>query len=208
MSWDGTLVREGMPFMLLMFLTMLRGKLDTVILGLLSGYDAVAQYQLALRIVVAAVFLPNVINQLLFAELSSQGLTVETRRAVLRGGASLLALGVAATVVVFAGGESLIAILYGPHAGGVMPLLRPFALLFPLSFLQSFLSSTMQALRAEVKAFKFSAIGTVVGLVLSYTLILQLGALGAAYAQVVSALLLVSVQSWWLWRRLTEQPIR
>ncbi len=203
-SWDGRLAREGVPFMLLTFLATLRGKLDTVILGFLSGYDAVGRYQLALRIVLASVFLPGVIGQVWFAELAARGSTRATRRAVLGGGAFLLAMGLVAGGVVFVAAAPLTRLLYGADAGGVVPLLRPLALLFPLTFMNVFLTSTMQGLHAETKALELAAVCAGIGLAASCVLIFQFGVIGAVYAQIVSALVQASMQGSWVWRRMTQ----
>lgn len=198
-SWDGGFIKEGAPFILLSLLAMLRGKIDTLLLGFLTDYDTVGHYHLAFRVVFASFFFPTAVGLVLFPQLAAHGLSAENRRTLVRGAGFLLGLGLLGMGVVFLCAAPLTAVLYGSLAGAVTPLLRPLTLLFPLSFLHLFLSSTLQALHQETKALGALAIGTGVSFLANCALIPPFGAYGAVYARVLSALIQLGILTWYLW---------
>src|SRR5262245_26372149 len=130
LAWDSTLLKEGVPFILLTLLVMLRGRVDTVLLGFFTDYDTVGQYQLALRVVCTTFFVPTTVSQALFPPLAASGLSRATRRLVVYGAGGLLGLGLLSMGVVRFWAAPLTTLLYGPQAGAVTLLLQPLALLF------------------------------------------------------------------------------
>jgi O-antigen/teichoic acid export membrane protein len=109
--------------------------------------------------------------------------------------------------VVFFGAIPLTTILYGaPAVDTITPLLRPLTLVFPLSFLQLFLSSALQALHQETKALGAAAISTGVSLLANCTLIPFWGAYGVVGVRVLSTVLELGMLVWHvrrLWVRTT-----
>lgn len=207
-SWDHRFIREGVPFILITLIAMLGDKVDTLLLGFLTDYETVGRYHLGLRVVFASLFVPTVVGQVLSPRLSADGLSAENRRTILRGAGFLLGLGLLAMGVGILFASPLTAVLYGSVSATVAPLLRPLTLLFPLSFLNAFLSLSLQALYQEAKVLRSLAVGTGVSLLANCALIPLVGVYGAIYARILSALVRLGIQAWYL-RQLfsrTEAP--
>jgi O-antigen/teichoic acid export membrane protein len=204
-SWDSIFIKEGAPFILLNLLAMLRGQVDTLLLGFLTDYDTVGHYHLALRIVFASSFVPATVGLVLFPQLAAHGLSKENRRTVVCAAGLLLGLGLLGTAVIFPCAAPLTAVLYGSLAEAVTPLLRLLALLFPLTFLNLFLAATLQALHQETKTLAALAVGTGMGFLANGALIPLFGADGAAYARVLSALIQLGLLIRCLWPLVMQQ---
>jgi len=205
-SWDKRFIKAGLPLLLLSLLAMLSGKVDTLILGFLTDYVTVGHYNLAFKVVFASFFVPGSVFLVLFPQLTAHGLSVENRRTLVRGAGFLVGLSLFCMGVVLLFATPVTAMLFGSLADAVSPLLRPMALLFPLSFLSIFLSSALLALHQEKKVLVLSATGTGISLLASYALIPPFGAYGAVYARVFSSVCLVGMLIWYLWR-LFAQPV-
>jgi O-antigen/teichoic acid export membrane protein len=204
-SWDSSFIKEGIPFILLTLLAMLRGQGDTLLLGFFTDYDTVGHYHLALRIVLAFSFVPTTVGLALFPQLAAHSLSGENRRTLVQGAGYLLGLGLLGIGAVFLAAAPLTAMLYGSLAETITPLLCLLALSFPLTFLCLFLSSTLQALRQETKALAALGVGTGTGFLATCALIPLFGADGAAYARVFSALIQLVLLTWHLYH-LFSQP--
>ncbi len=192
-AWDRSLFREGAPFFLLMLVATLGSRVDTLMLGFLTTYETVGHYNLALRIVVAAQFVPAAVATVLFPRLAAEGLTAANHRRLWRGGGLLLGAAVLMAGAVNVGAAPLTTVLYGPLAVAVAPILEPLSLLLPLGFLRLFLMSALQALHQERRVLKALALGSGVGLLANAALIPVFGVLGAVYAQLVSAFLQLAI---------------
>jgi O-antigen/teichoic acid export membrane protein len=206
LSWDNLFIKEGTPFILLTLLGMLRGQVDTLLLGFLVDYDTVGHYHLALRIVLAFSFVPTTAGQVVFPQLAAHGLSKENRHTLVRGAGFLLGLGFLGMGAVFVCATTLTRLLYGALAEVITPVLHLLALSFPLTFLAVFFSTSLQALHQETKALAALAVSTGSGFIAACALIPFLGAEGAAYARVFSALIQVGWLSRYLWH-LFSQPI-
>ena len=205
-SWDSRLVKAGAPFLLTTFLIALREQTGTLLLGVLTDYDSVSRYGLAYRVVSTAIFIPTAVYAALSPLLVAQGLSGQNRRTLTRAIGLLAGLGLLAMGVVFLCAGPLTAVLYGSLADTVAPLLRPLTLLFPLSFLSLFLSSTLQALYQEARVVRAFIVVPVTNVLANCALIPYFGAYGAAYAQILSTLLLLGILSGYLWK-LFKQPV-
>jgi O-antigen/teichoic acid export membrane protein len=203
--WDTRLLRQAVPFLLLPLVGLLGEKVATLALGFLGDYRAVGHYQLAMRIVAACYFVPGTVAQVLFPQFSAQGLTSETRRTFMRILTMLGGLGVLAAVIASAAAP-LCALLYGPAARAVAPLLHDLALLFPLRFLCLFLATTLPAFYQERQVLRGVAAGTAAGLMANSVLIPTFGAHGAAYAQMLSEGVQLAVLGWYTRRLWLQAP--
>lgn len=197
-SWDYRIMREGLPFILTTLIALLGDKVDTLLLGFLTGYETVGRYHLGMKVVLASLFIPTVVGQVVFPALAAAGLTANNRRTVLRGAGFLLGLGVFAMAVGFIFAFPLTAVFYGSVSATVAPLLRPLTLLFPLLFLNSFMSLILQALYQETRVLRSLAIGTGASILGNCALIPLLGVYGAVYARVLSGLVRLGILSWHL----------
>lgn len=64
-------MKESVPFAFFSLLALLRGRLDTLLLGFLTDYSAVGYYQLAFRVMFASFFVPVVVGLMFFPQLST-----------------------------------------------------------------------------------------------------------------------------------------
>jgi O-antigen/teichoic acid export membrane protein len=176
-----------------------------MLLGFFTDYDTVGHFHLALRIVLAFSFVPTTVGLALFPQLAAHSLSRENRRTLVQGAGVLLGLGLLGIGVMFLSAAPLTAMLYRSLAETITPLLCLLALSFPLTFLCLFLSSTLQALHQETKALVALAVGTGTGFLASCALIPLIGADGAAYARVFSALIQLVLLTRYLWH-LFSQP--
>jgi O-antigen/teichoic acid export membrane protein len=206
-SWDSSFIKEGTPFILLTLFAMLRGQGDTLLLGFFTDYDTVGHYHLALRLVVASAFIPTTVSQVFFPQLAAHGLSIENRRTLVRGAGILLGLGLLGIGIIFLSAAPLTTALYGSLAEAITPLLLLLALLLPLTFLCLFLTSTLQALHQETKALAALAVSTGTGFLATCAFIPLLGANGAAYARVFSALLQLAMLTRYLWHLFLQPPL-
>jgi O-antigen/teichoic acid export membrane protein len=207
-SWDSRLVRAGIPFILLTILGTIRRQGDTLMLGFLAGYEAVGHYNLANRVLVAALFLPGVVNSVLFPEFAAQGLSARNRRLFVRGVGYLAGAGALAMVLLLVGAAPLAKALYGPLGSAVAPLIRLVAILFPLSFVTPLLSSVLQGMYQERRLVRAAVLVVGTSVLLNAALIPRWGAEGAIYAQIATTLIQLGIQIRFLaplWKRATLQ---
>lgn len=203
-SWDSNFIREGLPFFLLTLLFTLQERVDTLFLGFLTDYDTVGQYQLAFRVISASLFIPSVVNSVLFPRFAAYGLSPDNRRLFFYGMGFLLGLGLLGSGVVFLYAASISSIFYGALANKVTPLLRAMSLLFPLGFLYPFLSSLLQGLYQEARVLRVVTFSMGVSLLAYGSLIPLFGAYGAVCARMLSYVVGIGILSWYLWRLWTQ----
>lgn len=199
-AWERTFIKEGTPLVFVALLAMLQGKVETLLLGLLTDYDTVGQYQLAFRLVFTFFFVPVTVGQAFFPHLAASGVSAEARRLLLCGAGGLLGVGLLSMSIVGLWAAPLTSILYGPQSGAVIELLQPLTLLLPLSYLHLFFATVFPAFHQESKVLRALAIGTGTSVLANCVLIPRWGAYGAAYAGVVAAFVQLSVFTWHVWR--------
>lgn len=187
-GWDNRLLREGAPFLLMTFLTIVQGKTETVLLGVMSDYTAVGVFQLALRLFMAALFIPQALSSAIFPRFAATGLDVDNRRRLMRGLLGLILIGLAGSVFLLAVPVPAARIMYGPAALQVIPVLRSMAPLLPLRFAILFLAAALAALSREREVLIALAAGTGVGLLTDVALIPHFGAVGASFGLLASAI--------------------
>jgi len=207
-SWDKSLIKEGMPFFFLNLFILLRERVDTLLLGFLTNYDTVGYYQLAFRVIFASLFIPMVVNSVLFPRFAAHGLSSDNRRLLFYGISFLFGLGLLGSGIVFFYAVPISALFYGALADTVAPLLRVMALLFPLSFLHPFLSSILQGLYQEARVLRVVIFSVGVSFLAHGTLIPLFGAYGAIYARLLSDAVGIGILGWCLWRLYKQKSPR
>jgi O-antigen/teichoic acid export membrane protein len=197
-AWDAAFVREGVPFIVLALIAALRGKMDTLLLGLLIGYRAVGLFDLALRIVTASFFFPLVFCQLIVPRLAVNGLDetnqlLAARIVFLLGCVGLLGSGV---VALFA--KPLTSVLYGSLSSEVAPVLRGLAILFPLGFVRNFLFHVLQGLHCEQLLVRVSIVMFAVATPVTWMMVTRFGVFGAVATRVIMASIMTAILGWCL----------
>ena len=203
--WDRGFVRAGFPFILIALLHAGRDQVGTLMLGFLAGYDAVAQYNLAYRVVAASLFVPTAICAVLVPLLVADRLSVRNRAILSRAVVSLGVAGATIGAVVWLFSIPIASALYGPLANSIGPPLRWLSALFPVGFLALFLSLVLQALYQERKVLRVLVAVTSTNILLNLMLIPSLGVKGAVLSQVLSSALQLVMLAWLL-LRLMKHP--
>jgi O-antigen/teichoic acid export membrane protein len=186
----------------------LRDQIGAVMLGVLSNYDQVAHYNLAMRVATASLAVPTAICAVLAPLLVAHGLNNENRRRIRIGVTGTLASALALSVMILLLSEPLAQLLYGPLAPQTAPLLRILSVMLPLSFLALFASLVLQALFREVHVLRTMALATVTSFGVNLFLIPTLGARGAIIAQILATGVQLLILGWDLVRLLSadRQP--
>lgn len=187
-NWDSGYVHAGIPFILLALLHAGREQIGTLLLGFIAGYDAVAQYNLAYRVVAASLFIPTAICSVLVPLLVADKLNARNKRLLLRSSAAILAAGIGLSLFVFLFALPFGRLLYGPIAPQVVPVLRWLGVSFPITFAAFFLSLVLQALYQEKRVVLVLLVVTIVNAGMNLILIPQLGARGTVLAQIIASL--------------------
>jgi O-antigen/teichoic acid export membrane protein len=196
----GAFLKEGVPFLSLAVIALLQEKVDTLLLGLLTDYQVVAHYSLALRVTIALTFIPIAMGTACFPHLAADKTGHRSRFILIRGAVILGSLGLSATAVGYFGAVPLTALLYGGLSQKVSVLLKPLTLLFPIQFLSFFLTLSLQALRGEKQALFAQAVGTALSVLLNFVLIPMLSVYGAIIAKLLSSFLQLLLLSTYLLR--------
>ncbi len=181
------MLRAGAPFVFMSLLGLLQGRMETMLLGFLASLSATGAYELSLKLVVAASFIPQSINLAVYPYIAADGLTALNRSRLLRGLLLLAALGVGSAGVLFFFSNPVARVLFGPMAGEVAPVLRAIAPALLMRFLASGIASGVIAMEGEKSVFRSLVAGTIVGLAADCLLIPHYKASGAAIGMMISA---------------------
>ena len=196
LGWDGSLIREAIPFALLAFVMVIQDRADVLVVGWFTDYGEVARYSLALRAVVASLFLPLAVGQVWYPHLARLGPGPDSGRVIRRGVALLLLLGCAVMVGVGAWLGPVTTLLYGPLGPEVEPVLRLALPLFPLQFAAVFLGLALQAISRERTVLIIFALGAALGLALELVLVPRIGVTGAVAGRLAVAAGQLAVLMW------------
>lgn len=181
LAWDNNLIRAGLPFMLMLFLNLMQGKTETMLLGVFSTYAAAGAYDLALRLLVASLFVPQAMASALFSRLAGDGMTPGNRRQLTSSLATIAAIGLIGALILAFYPSPFTRLLYGKAAAEVTPIARALAVALPIRFLAVFIASNLAALKREKQMVKAIFVGTGVGLAADLIFIPRWGAMGAAW---------------------------
>jgi len=209
---DWATVKAAVPFVLITAVHVFRDQIGTLLLGTKASYEEVAHFNMAWRLVASAYFVPTAVCAVIVPLLTAHGLTGDNKRLMIRAAAGVGAVGLTGAAIAWFFAEPLAAVMYGPMATSVVPILRTLAIVFPIGFLALFLSLVLQALYEEAHVLRVLVLVTAANLVVSWILIPRLGAVGAAYAQIVSSSLQLLILFWRLrtlhsLERRTDSPV-
>jgi O-antigen/teichoic acid export membrane protein len=187
--WPGLrdLMRDTWVVGLSSMVLMLLFRLDAIILEALVGYEAVANYSVAYRILETVLFVTFSVNQAIFPVMSATTSLERIRRGYERG---LAVIGFVylpfATVCVLEGGK-VIRLLFGERyaesAEPILQYLAPAPLFYAVAF---FGASVLLSRRFQAATLTAAALATVVNVVANVALIPRWEGTGAAIATSVS----------------------
>jgi O-antigen/teichoic acid export membrane protein len=201
-SWDSTAVRIAVPFVMMAVVTSLRDQIGAVVLGFLANYDAVAHFNLVMRVSAASLAIPTAVCAVLSPLVVASGLDARNRQRIAMSAFFIFGVAVLGSIVTATMYEPLARILYGPLAPQTAPLLRLLAIMFPISFMALFCALVLQALFREVHVLRTMILVAATNLLGNLLLIPRLGAKGAIYAQILATMLQLLILAWDLRRML------
>jgi len=188
-SWDSAAVRIAVPFVMMAVVNSLRDQIGAVMLGFLSSYDAVAHYNLVMRVSIASLAIPTAVCAVLSPLIVAHGLDERNRRRIAMSVMLILCAALAGSATVATMSMPVAKVLYGPLAPETAPLLRILALMFPVSFLALFCSLVLQALYREVHVLRTMVLVAIANVLANLLLIPAYGARGAIYGQLIATTL-------------------
>jgi O-antigen/teichoic acid export membrane protein len=198
-AWSSSCIREGAPFLLLQVIALMQEKMDTLLLGLMTDFESVAHYSLALRVITATYFIPQVLGTVFFPHISVERNIARIRSMVFLGALLLFGTAIAAMATGYLGAVPLTSLFYGKLSGSVSGLLKPLTLLFPVHFLVYFFTPALQALRRERKALTAQAVASAASVILNLILIPVFAVQGAIFAKLISGSLQLILLAGFLW---------
>jgi O-antigen/teichoic acid export membrane protein len=186
-----SLVKESIPFTLIMLIGVVYWRVDGVLLSLLSDTRQVAAYGLAVQLAFTLNMLPQVFSRTALSTINEGYATdpARFRRAVASGYRFLLLFGTPVAVLgIPLAGRLITAISSEEFASAATPVLRLFFIAVGVSFLTSIISDAMVAAHQQRYLTTLSAVNLGVNITLNVILIPRFGAIGCAIALIVTEL--------------------
>ena len=196
LSWDNSTIRIALPFVMMAVVTSLRDQIGAVMLGILSNYDAVAYYNLVMRVSTASLAVPTAVCAVLSPLIVAHGLDAQNRRRMAMSASLILGTALIGSLLAATISFPLAKVLYGPLAPETAPLLRILALMFPISFMALFCALVLQALFREVHVLRTLILVAAANFAANIILIPGYGAKGAIYAQLIATALQLVILAW------------
>lgn len=195
--WDPAgareIVRLSMPFFVVTMLGVVHFKADTMMLGMMYSLDAVASYEAAYKLLEVSRFVIRPMAMIFFPICAGLVARRAWREFDAILGKLIVAtglLGVAGAVVVIAGADLIIPLIFGPQFGTSVPILRVLFLAAPFVFIGFAGSFLAAALHLEKTTVKIVATAVVANIALNLFAIPQWGGLGAAWTTLATQALL------------------
>lgn len=199
LHWDrqaaGRIVREALPFFLLGVLATIHFKIDSLMLGLLRGYEQVATYEAAYKFLEVSRFLVRPAAMIFFpvcSEVAARGDWVTYRLVFRRLVTTTGALGLAMAGGVLVAAGWLVALVFGPAYGESAAVLRILFLAVPMVYLGFVAGFVAPSLDLERRAVPATGACLLLNVALNLVMIPRLGARGAAWATLVSETVLAA----------------
>jgi O-antigen/teichoic acid export membrane protein len=178
--------RAALPIGLSMAASLLMFRIDVPILEWFTGPVTVGIYSAGYRVFEASLIVPAAVMAGAFPELARLASTDAFARSLRRWGTVLTALGLAAAVIAWSLGPTVIDVAFGSNYAAAGPLLQVLALAIPAMFLNSLLSQALVALHRSWRSTVAFTIALIVNVAVNVVLIPAIGAAGAAWATVAA----------------------
>ena len=193
LSWNRDImlgiVRVSLPFFVLSFLAMAQLNIDTLMLGYMKSYSVVATYTAGIKFLEASQFIIRPIPMVFFP--ITAGLVVHQNWVQAKSLFKKLLLltgsfGLLVSIGVLLTANPIIMFVFGPDYYETVGVVRVLFLGAPFLYTGLVCMFYANALHIEKKAVWIMLIGVMVNIVLSAVAISWIGAIGAAWATVVS----------------------
>jgi O-antigen/teichoic acid export membrane protein len=186
-----SLVKESIPFTLIMLIAVVYWRVDGVLLSLLTDTRQIAAYGLAYQLAFTLTMLPQVFSRTALSTIN-EGYASDPerfRRAVASGYRFLLLFAMPVAVLgVPLAGRVVDAVSSEEFTAAATPVLRLFFIACAISFLTSIISDAMVAAHQQRYLTTLSTVNLAVNIVLNAILIPHFGAVGCGIALIVTEL--------------------
>jgi O-antigen/teichoic acid export membrane protein len=212
LSWRVDSMRNvlsiSFPLFILTILSLIHFKVDTLMLGFLQPYTAVANYEAGFKLLeisrfvirpAVMIFFP-ICTEMVVRQNWSE-LQILSRKIFLTTAA--LGIGIGLLVVAIAG--LVIPLVFGPQYDEAIPVLRVLYLSLPALYLGMISLFLARSLHLEKQAIKILSIGVLLNLGLNMLAIPLWGTLGAAITTVISETTLTAWLVRLIWQNLQER---
>lgn len=191
------LIKEGAVLGAVNFLWLIYFRIDSVMLGMMTGESEVGIYNVAYRIMEGVFFIPYIIMSVYFPVLVKRNRFKEIfiKLLFLLGG-----LGIVSSVALYVFSPIFIRTIYGHEFLNSISVLQILSfVIFPV-FLGHLTTQSLVALDLNRLYLLVAFIGTGINVVLNYFLIPPLGGAGAAWATLVTETLVALLCGYFIWR--------
>lgn len=189
--WEGICL-GGVSFLWIIYF-----KIDSVMLGIMSGDREVGIYNIAYKIMEGVIFIPSIIGIVFFPKLSKREQFTEIFSQVF---IILTTLGLAATILLYFLSSPLIHLIYKGEFLDSIDILKILSLvLFPI-FLGTLTTQSTIALDRNRTYLLLVFFGTCINILLNYVLIPNFGAIGAALATLVTETFVMLACGYYVWK--------
>ena len=183
----GSLVRQGIPFILFGAVVLLLYRIDSVLLSLLRSHAEVGWYNAAYRLVDGWFFVPLVLSSILYPSFAR---FYDQRDSLIeyytRGIKYALAVSIPLTLLGSIAAEDVIILIYGEQYRSAVILLQVLLMVLNFSFIHEIGSHFLAAIDRQMQVFYFSCVALGLNIVLNLIMIPRMGAAGAGIATVIA----------------------
>ncbi|MBK8335769.1 MAG: flippase [Sterolibacteriaceae bacterium] len=195
------LIRQGMPFYMSALLTMFYAKINVFILSKFVEDREMGLYLAALNLVENLYFIPTAFITSVFPAFSRMhGTSVDSLKDAYSRMTKYLII---ATAAVAAGtilvSEKIVLLIYGNEFGETVPVLNVLIFLWVLAFFSNFQSSLLFSMHKERIQVQIMVAAVCVNALLNWFFIREYGHMGAAFASVLTEMVVVLLLSGVLW---------
>lgn len=191
------ILKTSFPFFALTVFGLLNSSINTLFLGFMQTYAAVATFQVAFKLLEASGFLIRPISMIFFPLFSEMGSKLNWqeihriyRKMLLFAGA----IGSAITFIVLMFAGFIIPILFGPKYDDSILIVQILFLLVPLRYMGTISGFLANSIHLEKKVVSITIKCVIIGIVISIVIIPLWGTVGAAIASVISG----SIRAIWI----------
>jgi len=197
-----SLIRNGIPFSLVTAFVTIYYYIDTIILSVYSGNDAVGFYNAAYRFLEAPLFLVAGLTTAIFPAVSKLFVEDKARlRSIVSSGfqkalvfGSLIALTIAFL------SDDLVAVFYGSDYRQSSPVLSILVLSVGIIMPSTILGTTARAIGKQIVSAWVTGIGAALNIVLNLIFIPRYSVIGAAWTTVFTEVFVIAVYAILIWQ--------
>lgn len=186
-------IRLAFPFFLLSVLGIIHFKIDSLMLGFMKTYSTVAAYEAAYKIFEASQFLTVPLGMIffpIFSEMASNEKWNEIKKLSRKIILIMIVLGSLISFIVIITAGFIIPFVYGSKYGDSISILKILYITVPVLYLVKIGVILAKSIYLEKKAINAMLICTVLNVILNLVGIPMFGAMGAAWATLISETIL------------------